>query len=444
MLTYYATRIPGKQHWFETIEGYRIYKDVPVCRTGYQEYLGSELKQHQDYDPAWNLQDDEVVQVYRPKEVVTAPETVASFEGKSVLDGHPPDYVAIVTADNDTEYAKGHGQNLRVGPPLEDGEIPILADLFVKSRELNDKIDAGLRDISCGYLYRLKRAEDGTFVMTKIEGNHFAVVPNGRAGPDISIRDAAPSIRQSPEKNKARKENHMVDKKSSIWGRMLKAFAADAEPEEVAEAAKLAHEHEVRSHDTEPEEEERRHEKAAEDRRHHRRLARDEEHESEHEEEHGEHEERHEYELHPRMAEACDHIAHMRKALDAIHEHLGVGKKESAEDESEANAMEMTEQEEGESVLPAQIARDTSFRALKRAVGRAGDKYLADAFTAFERRLKGKPAAPDRNPYADLITVIPAAHDAAPEVDPTVFFNGVTYAEGLRRYEEYKAKKGDR
>lgn len=465
-LAYYGSRIPGKPHWVETKEGYRIYKDVPICRTGYQEYLGKELKDHRDYKPEWGLEDEKLYKVFRPKSVVTAPETVASFEGKSVLDNHPPDGVKIVTVENESEYGKGHAQNVRVGTEMDDGETPLLADLFVKNEPLNDQVESGKRDISCGYLYRLKKREDGDFEMSQIEGNHIAVVDKGRAGPDVAIQDAAPEqvlsrIRKTPEITERKEKQPMAANKGSIWGRMLKAFAVDAEPDEVEEAAKLA------SRDAdEPEEERRKDEEGSDANRYPDRGRGDkrskasgyERHSrskigSDAEAEEGETGEAEE--LHPRLAEAVDHIAHMRKAVDAISEHLGVGEKkddekeekegESAKDADEANVLEMKGDEQGESVLPEQIARDHApfLKALKKVAANSKDKAITDGYSAFVKALKGvKDTSDTKDPYAELALM--GVGDAAvqEDVNPMKFFNGVSYAEGQRRYEEYLAQKG--
>jgi hypothetical protein len=82
---YYASKISPNQ--FETpTEGYRICRSVRICRTGYQDYLGSELKRHPSYDSAWNLEDDRTYKVFRPLDEVTSPATIASFDGKSIVD----------------------------------------------------------------------------------------------------------------------------------------------------------------------------------------------------------------------------------------------------------------------------------------------------------------------------------------------------------------------
>jgi hypothetical protein len=191
---YYASRISPNQ--FETpTEGYRICRSVRICRTGYQEYLGSELKRHPSYDPAWDLDDSALYRVFRPLDEVTSPQTIASFEGKTIVDEHPPEYIApgsLISIDSEKELSCGHMQNVRIGDALGNGDVPLIADLHVKDTDLIDKIDAGVRDVSCGYTYKLRRLANGTLIQTGILGNHIAVVPQGRAGADISIQDAAP------------------------------------------------------------------------------------------------------------------------------------------------------------------------------------------------------------------------------------------------------------
>ena len=191
-VAYYASRISPNQ--FETpTEGYRICRSVRICRTGYQEYLGSELKKHPSYDPGWNLDDSSTYRVFRPLDEVTSPATIASFEGKTIVDEHPPENIApgsLVTRDNERDLTCGHMQRVRVGDAMGTGEVPLVADLHIKDGDLIDKIDAGVRDVSCGYTYTLKRLGDGTFIQSNIRGNHLAVVPQGRAGRDISIQDS--------------------------------------------------------------------------------------------------------------------------------------------------------------------------------------------------------------------------------------------------------------
>jgi hypothetical protein len=159
-----------------TPEGFLICRNVPIARTGYQQYLGSEL--FEDGNP------DEIIDVYRsPKEVFSVA-TLASFEGKPVTDGHPD---VDVTPDNYKMFSKGHVQHVRVGSG--DDADKILADLYITDQDLIDEIRNGKREVSAGYYAEDKEDETGRLCQTKIRGNHVAVVDEGRAGHTVAIRD---------------------------------------------------------------------------------------------------------------------------------------------------------------------------------------------------------------------------------------------------------------
>jgi hypothetical protein len=194
-LAYYASLLPGKQRQYQRPEGYRLYKSVAICRTGSQDYFGRELKKNEGYRSEWGIRDDQLVRVYRPIGEVTARETVASFEGVSVLDEHPADKVLIDALDEYAGTSKGHAQNVRIGDPINAGEFagetPLIADLWVKHPDLNLKIESGVRDVSCGYTFVLDKL-DGRYIMRNIRGNHVAVVPKGRGGSEIGIKDSKP------------------------------------------------------------------------------------------------------------------------------------------------------------------------------------------------------------------------------------------------------------
>jgi hypothetical protein len=233
-LAYYGSRISPNQ--LETLHGYRVAMNVPICRTGKQQYLGSELAMNPGFREEWGIGPMDVVDVYRTLEEVTSPETIASFQGNSVVDDHPDGNIypgSLVTVENDSELNRGHGQNIRVGPAMEDGEIPLLADLHLKHSDLIDKVDGGKRDVSCGYTYILARRDDGVLIQTRIRGNHIAIVEKGRAGPEVAIGDSAP-----PEIKPPRERTPMKGIRELIWGKGLKDYAKDASPEELASAMK--------------------------------------------------------------------------------------------------------------------------------------------------------------------------------------------------------------
>ena len=204
-IAYYGSEI--SPHLVDTPEGFLICKDVPIARTGPQDYLARELQL--DGDP------DRLITVQRHPEDVFEEATLASFEGKPICDGHPPENVS---PENYAAYTKGHVQNVR-----RDGDY-IVADLYINDANLANEVRNNVkREVSCGYLCNY--VPDGAgYKQSRIRGNHVAVVPKGRAGAAVAIKDAA------PEAEKGRKTI------MSYWKTFLAAFAGaakDAEPEEL-------------------------------------------------------------------------------------------------------------------------------------------------------------------------------------------------------------------
>ena len=186
---YYGTRLSENISRREP-EGYLLCLNVPVARTGTQEYLPQELGL-----PPGEYPRDALVPVFRPEEEVFSPETLASFEGMPVTNDHPRDGVDL---ENIRRLQAGHAHNIRRGTG-EESDL-LLADLIITDPVLIDAILRGKREISCGYTYTLSE-EDGRFVQRKIRGNHIAVVDAGRAGSRVSIKDHKSERRNAPMKN---------------------------------------------------------------------------------------------------------------------------------------------------------------------------------------------------------------------------------------------------
>ena len=208
MLAYYGTEISPNQT--ETVEGFLICRNVPIARTGEQEYLARELQLGGD--------PERIVVVERRPGDVFEPAALASFEGKDVTDGHPPENLS---PENFAAYSKGHVENVR-----RDGDF-IVADLYIKDKSLISDIQNGIkREVSCGYLCNYE--PDGTkYRQSHIRGNHVAVVPRGRAGHEVAIKDSA-----AEKAEKGRKSMN------EFWKNVLTAFgkaAKDASPEELDE-----------------------------------------------------------------------------------------------------------------------------------------------------------------------------------------------------------------
>ena len=212
-IAYYGSQI--SPHLVDTPEGFLICKDVPIARTGPQDYLARELQL--DGDP------DRLITVQRHPEDVFEEATLASFEGKPICDGHPPENVG---PENYAAYAKGHVQNVR-----RDGDY-IVADLYINDANLANEVRNNVkREVSCGYLCNY--VPDGAgYRQERIRGNHVAVVPKGRAGAAVAIHDATPEVEKGRNKPM-----------SEFWKSVLTAFgmaAKDASPEELDKMVETA------------------------------------------------------------------------------------------------------------------------------------------------------------------------------------------------------------
>src|SRR5215469_13865464 len=120
-------------HMEETPEGYLICRDVSICRSGHQSYFGDELKGFDGFEESWGLDPETLYKVYRPKDEVLHPETIKSFEGKTVVNEHPDGNV--VHTDNDGELNCGHIQDVRQGPD-QDGHVTLIGDMHIKDPDL--------------------------------------------------------------------------------------------------------------------------------------------------------------------------------------------------------------------------------------------------------------------------------------------------------------------
>lgn len=232
MRDYYGTRF--SPNMTQTPEGFLICHNVPIARAGWYQYLGEEIGLPE--------QTGKLVQVYRSPEEVFSPAAMASFEGKVLTDGHPP---VEVTPDNAMMYTRGVSQNVRQGTGTNADLL--IADLVVYDKALIDEIQAGKREVSCGYDFTCVPRGDGTYEQKQIVGNHVAVVQNGRAGDRVAIKDsqANPQPKGAMEMTMAKKlslpkQPRQQKKRRPVTDFLaavgLKHFATDAEPEEVMEA----------------------------------------------------------------------------------------------------------------------------------------------------------------------------------------------------------------
>lgn len=204
-IAYYGLELSPNQT--ETVEGYLVCKNVPIARTGAQEYYAHELGLPGD--------PDRLVMVNRHSEDVFDPAALASFEGKPLTRGHPPEGVG---PENHSAYAMGHVQNVR-----REGEY-MIADLYINDPGLRSDVENSvLREVSCGYVCKYEPDSEG-YKQTHIRGNHVAVVPRGRAGHEVAIKDAAATAGKGNKRMNAFRKAIMT---------FFANAAKDAAPEEI-------------------------------------------------------------------------------------------------------------------------------------------------------------------------------------------------------------------
>ena len=225
MISYYGYTISPNQ--IETGEGLLICRNVPIARTGEQDYLGTEL----------GLPVADVVKVNRPAEEVFSDAALASFEGKPVTNDHPPELIDSETA---TMYEKGHVQNVRKGEGEWEGYV--IGDLHIHDADLIRAIKEGKRQISCGYECDYSEDGDG-YKQTNIRGNHVAVVEQGRAGSKAAIMDS--------NKSKPIKAERKVMSKQSNFLKLFGMAANGKNDEELTQMAMDAAENLVEEKTTE-------------------------------------------------------------------------------------------------------------------------------------------------------------------------------------------------
>ena len=160
-----------------TPEGYLLCRDVRLARTGILIYGEGEVPVKPD--------NTGLIQVFRGDDVLFSPTTIASTEGKPVVDDHPEDWV---TPKNWQKLSKGSGHNVHQGEG-EDAEY-LMGDLLIMDESAIDAVQKGKVEISLGYDAEYIEVSPGKGVQSNIVVNHIALVDKGRCGSRCSIGDS--------------------------------------------------------------------------------------------------------------------------------------------------------------------------------------------------------------------------------------------------------------
>ena len=165
--------------------GYWELFDRPISKAGVFEYLGARLPGAAD--PA------RMYRVLRPEEELGSPETVESFKLQPWVIGHEllgPDWAGLTPPEN-----KGvHGV---IGEQVYYRDGVLYANLKGFSQTLREEIEAGTKQLSCGYFHSLEwkpgvwQGQPYDAVQRNIRANHLALVRSGRMGPEVAATDGA-------------------------------------------------------------------------------------------------------------------------------------------------------------------------------------------------------------------------------------------------------------
>jgi ADP-ribose pyrophosphatase YjhB (NUDIX family) len=186
-------------------DGHMFVETTPISKANICPYYGKEIPNYK----ALGLDGERVYHLYRdPKELAKAAQ---SFAGKPLMLIHKP----INSSDHPREVVVGSiGSSVEFKAPYLKAPLNIWDGEAIKLIEANEQ-----KEISCGYRYDADmtpgrangEAYDG--VMRNIEGNHVALVKEGRAGPDVVVGDEAI---HSQETNDMASKSIVLSRKASV------------------------------------------------------------------------------------------------------------------------------------------------------------------------------------------------------------------------------------
>jgi hypothetical protein len=165
---------------------------------------------------AYNRADGSRVMEYRPPEEVSSPDSLNTFGMKPATWGHPP---SLLNTENTKQYQIGYtGSQVR----YNDGFVEVA--IVLTDKDSIEKVQRGdAREVSAGYKVDFDPTpgitEDGQKyigIQRKIRVNHIAVVPRGRAGPEVRLlmdrMDAADAVSSDFEQSESQPTQPQLSK----------------------------------------------------------------------------------------------------------------------------------------------------------------------------------------------------------------------------------------
>lgn len=175
-----SARMLDVNGWFEV-------KGNPLSKAGVYSYGGNQLPGAPD--------PTKVYRVYRPADELADPECLASFRLLPWIDNH----VMLGAEDDGLTPAERKGVQGVIGEKVyfDSAEGTLFGNLKVFSQSLANLIEAGKRELSCGYRCKYEwtpgvfEGQQYDAVQRSIRGNHLALVESGRMGPGVAVLDGS-------------------------------------------------------------------------------------------------------------------------------------------------------------------------------------------------------------------------------------------------------------
>lgn len=169
--------------------GHWLIKANPLSEEGVYMYSGKVI------DPngvnGYGLEPDTLYPVYRPKEELA--KACESFDGVQFRNEHEMIGDGPGMTPGDASPSGGSIFNVRMNP---DNPSEMVGDMRIYGNEVRAEIESGKKQLSLGYLCKYRRAKgefNGTpydFVQYDLEGNHVALVKEGRMGSNVRVFDS--------------------------------------------------------------------------------------------------------------------------------------------------------------------------------------------------------------------------------------------------------------
>lgn len=163
-----------------TPEGFLLCQDVAIARVGEMVYG--------PHETPIDVGSDGRAYITRDSTALFSPSTIASYQGKPVVNEHPD---VDVTPENWKQFAVGLVLNPRAG--VGDDADVMLGDLLIMEAQAIRDVKANKREVSAGYEADYEPTGKGRGRQTNIIGNHVALVERGRCGPRCAINDHQPN-----------------------------------------------------------------------------------------------------------------------------------------------------------------------------------------------------------------------------------------------------------